>query len=71
MPSRAFAANLPFCSPISFRGLSISISTKCTPPSLWAPGAGEGIVREWPDGTVISDDIRARVDALWAEFGME
>ncbi len=31
---------------------------------------GEGVVREWPDAAVMSDEVKARVDARWAEFGI-
>ena len=31
---------------------------------------GEGVVRPWPDPTVMSDEIRARVDARWAKLGI-
>lgn len=31
---------------------------------------GEGIVRPWPDAIAMSDEIRARVDARWADLGI-
>ncbi len=31
---------------------------------------GEGVVRPWPDEIVMSDEVRARVDARWAELGI-
>ncbi len=31
---------------------------------------GEGVVREWPDAAVMSDEVKARVDARWGEFGI-
>ena len=30
----------------------------------------EGHTREWPDEIVMSDDIKARVDAKWEELGL-
>jgi 4-hydroxy-3-polyprenylbenzoate decarboxylase len=32
---------------------------------------GEGVVRPWPDAIAMSDDIRARVDSRWSEFGID
>lgn len=31
---------------------------------------GEGVVRSWPNLAVMSDEVRRRVDARWAEFGL-
>jgi 4-hydroxy-3-polyprenylbenzoate decarboxylase len=31
---------------------------------------GEGVVREWPDETVMSDEITRLVDQRWAEYGL-
>jgi 4-hydroxy-3-polyprenylbenzoate decarboxylase len=31
---------------------------------------GEGVVRPWPDLAVMSDEIRARVDRRWPEYGL-
>jgi len=31
---------------------------------------GEGVVRPWPDEAVMSDEVRARVDARWQELGI-
>ena len=31
---------------------------------------GEGIVRPWPAEATMSDEVRARVSARWAEFGI-
>lgn len=31
---------------------------------------GEGVVRPWPDEAVMSDEVRDRVDARWAELGI-
>jgi 4-hydroxy-3-polyprenylbenzoate decarboxylase len=31
---------------------------------------GEGVVRPWPDPAVMSDEVKARVDARWGEFGI-
>jgi 4-hydroxy-3-polyprenylbenzoate decarboxylase len=32
--------------------------------------AGEGVVREWPEELVMSDEIKQRVDRRWSEFGL-
>lgn len=31
---------------------------------------GEGVVREWPNTAVMSDEMRAQVDRRWAEYGL-
>lgn len=31
---------------------------------------GEGVVRPWPDPIVMSDEVRARVDRRWSEYGI-
>jgi 4-hydroxy-3-polyprenylbenzoate decarboxylase len=31
----------------------------------------EGHDREWPDDIVMSPDVKARIDAIWAELGIE
>jgi 4-hydroxy-3-polyprenylbenzoate decarboxylase len=31
---------------------------------------GEGLVRPWPDEIRMSDDVRQRVDARWADLGI-
>ncbi len=34
------------------------------------PIPGEGHEREWPESLEMSDDVRARVDAMWGELGL-
>ncbi len=34
------------------------------------PLPGEGHDREWPDAMVMSPEVKARVDAMWDEFGL-
>jgi 4-hydroxy-3-polyprenylbenzoate decarboxylase len=32
--------------------------------------AGEGFVRQWPPVIEMSDDVKARVDAMWSRLGL-
>jgi len=35
------------------------------------PLPGEGHTREWPDALEMSPEVKARIDAMWGEFGLE
>ena len=30
----------------------------------------EGHTREWPDALVMTPEVKARIDAMWAELGL-
>jgi 4-hydroxy-3-polyprenylbenzoate decarboxylase len=31
----------------------------------------EGYVRDWPDDIVMSPEVRARIDAIWGQLGLD
>ncbi|MBG0778079.1 MAG: menaquinone biosynthesis decarboxylase [Desulfovibrionaceae bacterium] len=55
---------LDHASPTAFYGGKIGIdATK--------KGPDEGHMREWPDSLVMSDEVKSKIDGLWADLGLD